>query len=216
MLDVAIIISGSGSNLQALIDACKEESFPARIVKVISNNPDAYGLERAKKAGIETEVINHEDYEERQDFEDALDQSIKDSGAKIICLAGFMRILKGPFVNRWKNRILNIHPSILPAFKGLHTQERALEAGVRFTGCTVHFVSSDLDGGPIILQAITSIDQNDTADTLNAKVLELEHQIYPEALKLVASGRVRVSENRVRTEKTTFANISVINPLISE
>jgi phosphoribosylglycinamide formyltransferase-1 len=216
MLDVAVIISGSGSNLQALIDACACDDFPARIVKVISNNTDAYGLERAKKAGIETSVINHKDYETRTEFEDALDDCLKKSGAKIICLAGFMRVLKGDFVNRWKNRILNIHPSILPAFRGLHTQERALEAGVRFTGCTVHFVSAELDGGPIILQAITSIEQDDTSDTLNAKVLKLEHQIYPEALLLVAKGRVRVAENRVNIENTIFPDSSIICPSISE
>lgn len=216
MLDVAVIISGSGSNLQALIDACAVDDFPARIVKVISNTADAYGLERARKAGIDTSVIDHKDYETRAEFEDALDDCLKNSGAKIICLAGFMRVLKGPFVNRWKNRILNIHPSILPAFRGLHTQERALEAGVRFTGCTVHFVSAELDGGPIILQAITSIEQDDTPETLNAKVLKLEHQIYPEALLLVAKGRVRVAENRVNIENTIFPDSSIICPSISK
>ncbi|PCI43692.1 MAG: phosphoribosylglycinamide formyltransferase, partial [Alphaproteobacteria bacterium] len=138
MLDVAVLVSGRGSNLQALIDACAEKDFPARIVAVISNNPGAYGLERARAANIPTSVINHRDFETRESFEEAIDDELKKYKAKFICLAGFMRILDARFVNRWKDRILNVHPSLLPSFKGLHTQERALESGVRFTGCTVH------------------------------------------------------------------------------
>ena len=132
MLNVAVLVSGRGSNLQALIDACAEEDFPARIVAVISNNQGAYGLERAKAANIPTSVVNHRDFETREDFEEAIDQELKKYEAKFICLAGFMRILDARFVNRWKDRILNIHPSLLPSFKGLHTQERALEADIRY------------------------------------------------------------------------------------
>lgn len=212
MLNVAVLISGRGSNLQSLIDACATEDFPARIVAVISNNPDAYGLERAKKAGIPTSVINHRDYDNREDFEKAIDDELKEYQAKFICLAGFMRLLDARFVNRWKDRILNIHPSLLPSFKGLHTQERALESGVRFTGCTVHIVRPEMDDGPIILQAAVAVDPEDNADNLSNKVLEQEHIIYPEALKLMAMGRVSISGNKAIIEKATYPERGLISP----
>ncbi len=214
MVKVAVLISGGGTNLQALIDACAQDGFPAEILKVFSNVPDAYGLERAKKAGIDTMVINHRDFESREAFEERLHTEITASGAKLICLAGFMRILDARFVNRWKNRMLNIHPSLLPAFRGLHTQERALEAGVRFSGCTVHFVNPELDDGPIINQAVIAINPNETAEELAARVLELEHLIYPQALKLVAEGRVRVVSNKIRISNTDYADKNIINPVI--
>ena len=212
MLNVAVLVSGRGSNLQALIDACAEEEFPARIVAVISNNPGAYGLERAKAANIPTSVVNHRDFESREDFEEAIDQELKKYKAKFICLAGFMRLLDSRFVNRWKDRILNIHPSLLPSFKGLHTQERALEAGVRFTGCTVHIVRPEMDDGPIILQAAVAVDPEDDPDNLSSKVLELEHIIYPEALKLIALGRVSISGNKAIIEKATYPEDGLISP----
>ncbi len=214
MLDVAILISGQGSNLQALIEACEEPDFPARIVVVISNNPDSYGLQHARKAGLPTAVINHRDFEDRETFENAIDEELKNHKAKFICLAGFMRILEARFVNRWKDRILNIHPSLLPAFKGLHTQERALEAGVRFTGCTVHIVRPEMDDGPIILQAAVAVDPEDTAENLSEKVLRLEHIIYPEALKLMAMGRVSISGNKAIIEKATYHKGGLISPEI--
>lgn len=212
MLDVAVLISGRGSNLQALMDACALSEFPARIVVVISNNPDASGLELAKVAGIPTSVVNHRDYTEAGTFENALDRDLKKYKAKFICLAGFMRILEGRFVNRWQDRILNIHPSLLPAFRGLNTQARALEAGVRFTGCTVHIVRPDMDDGPIILQAALAIEPEDNAENLANKVLRLEHIIYPEALKLVAMGRVRISGNKAIIEKSTYPEKALISP----
>ena len=212
MLDVAVLISGRGSNLQALIDACAQPDFPARIVAVISNNPGAGGLERAKAANIPTAVVNHRDFEDRESFENAVDEELKNFKAKFICLAGFMRILDGRFVNRWKDRILNIHPSLLPSFKGLHTQERALEAGVRFTGCTVHIVRPEMDDGPIILQAALAVDPEGDADNLSAKVLELEHIIYPEALKLIALGRVSISGNKAIIDKATYSDKGLISP----
>ncbi|VAV97567.1 Phosphoribosylglycinamide formyltransferase [hydrothermal vent metagenome] len=212
MLDVAVLISGRGSNLQALIDACAQPDFPARIVAVISNNPGAGGLERAKAANIPTAVVNHRDFEDRESFENAVDDELKNFKAKFICLAGFMRILDGRFVNRWKDRILNIHPSLLPSFKGLHTQERALEAGVRFTGCTVHIVRPEMDDGPIILQAALAVDPEDDADNLSAKVLELEHIIYPEALKLIALGRVSISGNKAIIDKASYPEKGLISP----
>jgi|TARA_R110002096_G_scaffold416576_1_gene619188 phosphoribosylglycinamide formyltransferase 1 len=213
MVDVAVLISGSGTNLQALIDACADGDFPARIALVISNNPGVKGLERAEAAGIATKVINHRDFESREAFDEKLHEALKESGVKLICLAGFMRILDARFVNRWRNRMLNIHPSLLPSFKGLHTQERALEAGVRFTGCTVHFVNPELDDGPIIAQAVIAIGADDDADTLSAKVLEKEHIIYPQALKLVAEGRIRVVGNKVTIKDADFASGSIVNPL---
>lgn len=212
MLDVAVLISGRGSNLQALIDACAQPDFPARIVAVISNNPGAGGLERAKAANIPTAVVNHRDFEDRESFENAVDEELKNFKAKFICLAGFMRILDGRFVNRWKDRILNIHPSLLPSFKGLHTQERALEAGVRFTGCTVHIVRPEMDDGPIILQAALAVDPEEDADNLSAKVLELEHIIYPEALKLIALGRVSISGNKAIIDKASYPEKGLISP----
>lgn len=213
MVDVAVLISGSGTNLQALIDACADDDFPARIVLVISNNPGVKGLERAEKAGIPTKVINHRDYDNRESFDEKINEALNESGAKLICLAGFMRILDARFVNRWRNRMLNIHPSLLPSFKGLHTQERALEAGVRFTGCTVHFVNPELDDGPIITQATVAIDPGDDPEVLAAKVLEMEHIIYPQALKLVAEGRVRVVGNRVTISGADYSDDSIINPV---
>lgn len=212
MVDVAVLISGSGTNLQALIDNCARDDFPARIVLVISNNPDAKGLERAEKAGIPTKVINHRDYPDRETYDDQLHDALKECGAKLICLAGFMRILDARFVNRWRNRMLNIHPSLLPSFKGLHTHERAIEAGVRFTGCTVHFVNPELDDGPIITQAVVAINPDDGADALAAKVLEKEHIIYPQALRLVAEGRVRVVGNKVTIRDAEYAEMECVNP----
>ena len=213
MVDVAVLISGGGTNLQALIDACADDDFPARIALVISNNPDVQGLDRAKAAGIDTKVINHRDFESREAFDEKLHDALKESGVKLICLAGFMRILDARFVNRWRNRMLNIHPSLLPSFKGLHTQERALEAGVRFTGCTVHFVNPELDDGPIIAQAVIAIGADDDADTLSAKVLEKEHIIYPQALKLVAEGRIRVVGNTVTIKDADYTEASIVNPV---
>lgn len=212
MLDVAVLVSGRGSNLQALIDACADADFPARIVVVVSNNPDAYGLERARKAGIPTAVVNHRDYDSRQEFEIALEAQLKAHKAKFICLAGFMRILDSRFVNHWKDRILNIHPSLLPSFKGLHTQQRALEAGVRFTGCTVHIVRPEMDDGPIILQAAVAVDPEDDPDRLSARMLEQEHIIYPEALKLIALGRVTITGNKAVIEKATYPQTALISP----
>ncbi|MFC7050766.1 phosphoribosylglycinamide formyltransferase [Emcibacter nanhaiensis] len=213
MLDVAVLVSGRGSNLQALIDACADEDFPARIVRVISNNPDAYGLERARQANIPTSVINHRDYDSKEAFEEALDKELNACKAKMICLAGFMRILEARFVNRWKDRILNIHPSLLPSFKGLHTHERALESGVRFTGCTVHIVRPEMDDGPIILQAAVAVNPDETADELAARILEYEHIIYPEALRLMASGKARIAGDKVIIESAAYPDGGWINPL---
>lgn len=184
---VAVLISGSGSNLQALIDAAKQPSYPAQIVLVISNNSEAYGLLRAQRAGIATRVISHKDYTSRETFDDAMHAALVQAGVKIVCLAGFMRLLTPDFVNKWQGRMLNIHPSLLPAFKGLHTHARAIAEGAKVAGCTVHFVTPELDGGPIIAQAEVPVLAGDTAETLAARVLEQEHKIYPQTLARLAA-----------------------------
>lgn len=189
-LKTAILISGSGSNLQALIDACNNPDFPAQIVLVLSNKADAYGLERAKKAGIQTVVISHKDFSSRQDFDNQMDKAIVESGAQFICMAGFMRLLSGWFTQKWQGKLVNIHPSLLPSFKGVNAQKQALEYGVKIAGCTTHFVTEEMDAGPIIAQACVEVAQNDTAESLTAKILEKEHEIYPKTLRLVAEGKV--------------------------
>jgi len=189
---VAVLISGSGSNLQALIDACAQPDYPAEIVLVLSNIADAYGLTRAEKAGIPTTIISHKDFTDRATFEAAIDATLREANVELVCLAGFMRILSAPFVEKWMGRMLNIHPSLLPAYKGLHTHQRALDAGEAEAGCTVHFVVPEMDAGPIIRQASVPIQAGDTADILAARVLEQEHKIYPEALALLATGALTI------------------------
>jgi len=184
-LILGVLISGRGSNLQALIDACATPNFPARIALVISNKADAAGLDRAKRAGIPTATISHRE----SDFEARLDAALRAAGVELVCLAGFMRVLSGPFVARWHDRIVNIHPSLLPAFPGIATHRRALEAGVTETGCTVHFVREEVDAGPIILQERVPILPGDTEASLAARVLQSEHRIYPAAVRMLAEGR---------------------------
>lgn len=195
-LKVAVLVSGRGSNLQALIDAAKAEDYPAEILLVFSNKEGAYGLERAQTAGIATETLSHKGFESREAFDKEMDKIIRKSGAEFVCMAGFMRLLSPWFVETWKDKLINIHPSLLPSFKGLDTHKRALEAGVKFAGCSVHFVRAEMDVGPIIVQAAVPIFGDDTEDTLAARVLEQEHHCYPLALKLVASGKASV-ENEV-------------------
>ena len=209
---IAVLISGRGSNMQALIEAAKHEDYPAEIVLVASNNPDAPGLEIARAAGIETDVVNHRDYEDREEFEEALDQTIKLYGARIVCLAGFMRILTPWFTELWRDLLINIHPSLLPAFKGLHTHGRALEAGVRIHGCTVHYVRPEMDDGPIIGQAAVPVLPGDTPDTLSARVLEAEHKLYPQCVALACSGKARVAGERVRLQAREFGAELLMNP----
>lgn len=200
---VAVLISGNGSNLQSLIDACEKPDFPARIVLVISNKDESYGLKRAEKAKIPTTIIRHKDYPDRDSFDAELHKAITGSKAEYVCLAGFMRLLTASFVDKWQGRMLNIHPALLPSFKGMNTHERAIEAGVRIHGATVHYVIAEMDSGPIIMQAAVPVAANDTTDTLGKRVLEAEHLIYPLALQKAISG----------TE--TIVNISEKNFLIS-
>ncbi|MEW5423830.1 phosphoribosylglycinamide formyltransferase [Amorphus sp. 3PC139-8] len=208
---VAVLVSGRGSNMAALIAAAKNPAYPAKIVRVISNRPDAGGLETAQAAGIETAVVDHKAFADKAAFEAALAQAIDDSGAELICLAGFMRVLSSAFVAHYPNRILNIHPSLLPAFKGLDTHARALAAGVKIHGCSVHLVSAELDAGPILMQAAVPVLAEDTADTLAARVLAEEHRIYPAALAALASGRAQM-ENGMVTLSGGQLPTSLISP----
>ena len=188
---VAVLISGRGSNMTALIEAAKAADYPAAIAVVISNRPDAAGLERARAEGITTVVVDHRPFgDDRAAFEHALDAELHRHRIDLICLAGFMRLFTPNFVERWSGRLLNIHPALLPQFKGLHTHRRALAAGVREHGATVHFVVPEMDAGPIIAQDAVPVLEGDTEDSLAARVLAVEHRLYPRALRLVAEGRV--------------------------
>jgi phosphoribosylglycinamide formyltransferase-1 len=189
---VAILISGRGSNMAALIEAAGEADFPAEIALVVSNRPDAKGLEFAAAHGIATAVVDHRAYPSREAFEDALAAKLQAANIDIVCLAGFLRMLTASFVEPWRGRMLNIHPSLLPEFKGLDTHARALAANAKIHGCTVHFVVPELDSGPIVLQARVPVVEGDDADSLAERVLAAEHRIYPAALKLVAQGKVTI------------------------
>ena len=182
---IAVLISGSGSNLQALIDACAEPDYPAEIALVLSNKADAFGLTRATNANLKTHVISHKDFASREGFDAAMDEVLHAHQVELICLAGFMRVLTPGFVAHWQGRMINIHPSLLPNHKGLHTHQRALDAGDKEAGCTVHWVAEEVDGGDIIMQARVPVLPNDTAETLAARVLKEEHRIYPLALRHV-------------------------------
>lgn len=193
----AILISGRGSNMDALIAAARAPDFPAEIVLVASNRPDAPGLARAKAAGIAVAAVDHKIYAGREEFERALQIMLETHRIDFVCLAGFMRLFTPWFISQWRGRLLNIHPALLPSYRGLHTHERALADGAKIHGCTVHFVVPEMDEGPIVAQAAVPVLDDDTVETLGARVLAQEHVIYPNALRLVASDAVRVDGNRV-------------------
>jgi phosphoribosylglycinamide formyltransferase 1 len=194
----AILISGRGSNMAALIAAARAPDFPAEIALALSNKSDAAGLTLAARAGVATAVVDHKIYAGREEFEGSMQALLDIHRIELICLAGFMRVLSASFVTRWQDRMLNIHPSLLPAFRGLDTHARALAAGVKLHGCTVHFVAPELDAGPIIAQAAVEVRDDDNAESLGARVLEQEHALYPAALALVAAGRVITDGARTR------------------
>jgi len=193
--DVVVLISGSGSNLQALIDSITGDDHPARIRAVISNRADAFGLERARKASIDTRVLDHKAYADREAFDAALIEVIDGYKPQLVVLAGFMRILTPGFVRHYQGRLLNIHPSLLPKYKGLHTHQRALEAGDSEHGCSVHFVTEELDGGPLVVQALIPLESDDTPESLAQRVHVQEHRIYPLAMRWFAEGRLRLGQN---------------------
>lgn len=189
---VAILISGRGSNMAALIEAAKERDFPAEIVGVISDKADAAGLHLADTNGIPTKILARSDFASKEAHDQAIDATLHVFGAELVCLAGYMRLLTDTFVDEWNGRMINIHPALLPLFKGLDTHRRALEAGVRIHGCTVHFVTRQMDDGPIIAQAAVPVLSGDSEERLAARVLKAEHRLYPLALKLVAAGKARM------------------------
>jgi phosphoribosylglycinamide formyltransferase 1 len=209
----AVLISGRGSNLAALIDACARPEAAAEIALVISNRPNAAGIAHARTAGVAAEAVDHRAFGDREGFERSLDSALQAHEIDLICLAGFMRVLSPWLTERWRDRLLNIHPSLLPAFPGLDTHRRALAAGVRFSGCTVHFVRAALDAGPIIVQGVVPVHPDDTPERLADRVLRAEHRCYPLALDLVASGRARLEGEEVVLEGTATPNAIVLNPL---
>jgi phosphoribosylglycinamide formyltransferase-1 len=210
---VAILISGRGSNMAALIEAAKAKDFPAEIVLVLSNRPDAGGLASARAAGIETAVVDHTKYgKDRAAFERALQAAIEKQRVDLVCLAGFMRLLTPWFVGQWPGRMINIHPALLPAFKGLDTHKRALAAGAKVHGASVHFVVPEMDSGPIIMQGAVAVRADDTEQTLAARVLNVEHKIYPQALRLVTEGRVTVGNGRCLIDGKPVPDASTLVP----
>ena len=207
-LKIGVLISGRGSNLKALIDAATNQDYPAEIVLVISDRPEAAGLARAAGAGIAHRTIPQPD---RQVFAAEADAALRQSGAELVALAGFMRILDTGFIESWRDRMINIHPSLLPAFPGLHPQRQALAAGVRFSGCTVHFVRAEVDTGPIIAQAVVPVHEGDDEERLAQRILAAEHRIYPMAVRLFAEGRLRILGNRVAISGAVPPEIALVN-----
>jgi phosphoribosylglycinamide formyltransferase 1 len=212
---VAVLISGRGSNMAALIEAAKAPDFPADIVLVLSNRPAAAGLSFARSAGIATSVVDHTAFgKDRAGFERAMQEVLIAHSVDVVCLAGFLRLLTASFVEHWRGRMINIHPALLPAFKGLDTHARAIEAGVKIHGATVHFVVPDMDSGPPIAQGALAVRDDDTAETLAARVLEIEHRIYPVALDLLASGRIKIVDGRCLIDGAPGTNGVLLAPNI--
>lgn len=210
----AILISGRGSNMMSLVAAARASDYPADIVTVISNRPDAAGILWAAAQGIATKIIDHKAHPSREAFEAELDRALLASGAEIVALAGFMRLMTPEFVTRWQSRMINIHPSLLPNFKGLHTHEQALAAGVKITGCSVHYVRPEMDAGPIIAQAAVPVLSGDTAAALGARVLAAEHRLYPAALRLVALGRIHVQNEKVILHEDVNDSPPLFSPIL--
>ncbi len=207
-----MLISGRGSNLQALIDAAADPAYPAEIALVIANRADAAGLARAEAAGVPTKIISHTEFADRESFDDALTAALEAADIGLVCLAGFMRLLTAGFTARWRDRLINIHPSLLPSFKGLNPHAEAIAAGVRFSGCTVHFVRPEMDAGPIIAQAAVVVQPTDDEASLAARVLRAEHRCYPLAVRLIAEGRVTVTGDRVTIADAMPPDLTLLNP----
>jgi phosphoribosylglycinamide formyltransferase 1 len=210
---VAILISGRGSNMAALIDAAKAEDFPAEIVTVISNRADALGLEKAAAGGIKTRVIESKPFgKDRAGFEAVLQRALDEENVELICLGGFMRLFTAGFVQRWYGKMLNIHPSLLPSFPGLDPHGQALKAGVKLSGATVHFVIPETDAGPIVMQGAVAVADDDTAETLSQRILGIEHRLYPEALRLLATGKLRLEGDLCRIAGSADRDGTLISP----
>ncbi len=216
MLTLGVLVSGSGTNLQSIIDSIEGGSLDARIAVVLSDNPRAYALERAKKHGIKTCVITKKEFPKREDYDRKAVEVLKDCGVELVVLAGFMRILSPVFIREFPWRIMNIHPSLLPAFPGLDVHRKVIEWGARFSGCTVHFVDEGVDTGPIIIQAVVPVRDDDTPETLRQRILQEEHRIYPEAIRLFSEGRLTVEGRRVRIKDGRFCEGVLINPTVRD
>ena len=214
MKNIVILISGRGSNMEALIAARDAGNLPVNIAAVISNRPDALGLETAAKAGIATHYIDHKAFAGREAFDTALAECIDGFSPDLVVLAGFMRILSEGFVRHYEGRLMNIHPSLLPSFPGLHTHQRALDEGVRIHGCTVHFVTPTLDHGPVIIQAAVPVLDSDSEETLSARVLRQEHQVYPQAVRWFAEGKLTLEDGRVRVAANLADSTAFISPVL--
>jgi phosphoribosylglycinamide formyltransferase-1 len=211
-LRLGVLASGSGSNLQAIIDRCADGSIDAEIVLVLSNVPGAGALSRAEQAGIATALIDHRTFADRTVFDQAVVHALQAASVDLVVLAGFMRLISDPFIAAFPERIINIHPALLPAFPGLHVQKKALEAGARFSGCSVHFVDGGVDTGPIIIQAVVPILDDDDEASLSARILVQEHRVYPRAIQLIAEGRLRIEGRRVRIADAGAVDGVLVNP----
>jgi phosphoribosylglycinamide formyltransferase (EC 2.1.2.2) len=214
-MKVGVLVSGRGSNLQALINAYSEGKIKGEIALVISDNPQAYAIERCKRHGIECAVVERREFESKLEFERRMVELLREKGVELVVLAGFMRVLSGEFLKAFPMRVINIHPSLIPAFQGLHAQRQALEYGVKLTGCTVHFVSEELDNGPVIVQACVPVLPQDTEESLSQRILELEHKILPQAVKWISEGRVEVEGRRVLVKGATYGTLPV-NPQLED
>jgi len=216
-LRIGVLASGGGTNLQSIIDRCQDGSLDAEIAIVICNNPGAGALQRAAQAGIATRCINHRDFSNRVDFDTAVVNALQESGVELVVLAGFMRIITQTFIDAFPDRVINIHPALLPSFPGLHVQQQAIDYGARFSGCTVHFVDGGVDTGPILIQAVVPVLQEDTAETLAARILEQEHRIYPRAIQLIAENRVHINDRQVSIDPACPASRSaLVNPSLED
>jgi phosphoribosylglycinamide formyltransferase 1 len=200
-IPIGVLISGSGTNLQSIIDAVEAKKLDAKIELVLSNKADAYGLVRARNHGIAVEVLDHKGFASREAYDQAVVDRLRGRGVELVVLAGFMRLLSPDFLKAYSNRIMNIHPALLPAFPGLHVQRKAVEHGVRFSGCTVHFVNEECDEGPIIIQAVVPVFPDDTEEILAARILAQEHRIYPRAIQLYAEGRLHIVGRKVLVDR---------------
>ena len=211
MLRIGVLVSGRGSNLQAIIDGIESGKIEGRIEFVISDNPKAYALERCKRHGVPYEVVRRKDFGSKEEFEGRIAELLKDKEVELVVLAGFMRILSGEFLRHFPGRVINIHPSLIPAFQGLHAQRRAVEFGVKFSGCTVHIVDESVDGGPVIVQAVVPVLPEDTEESLSERILTYEHRILPQTVQWFAEGRVRVEGRSVIVEGARYGTLPV-NP----
>lgn len=216
-VSTAVLISGRGSNLGALVRAAMAPDFPASIDLVISNRPNAPGIDIAMDHNIAFKVIDHEAFDERDDHDQAVSDCLREAGVDLVCLAGYMRLLGKPILSRWRGKMLNIHPSLLPSFRGVDTHERALDRGVRIHGCTVHFVTAEMDGGPIVLQGALAVEPDDDAESLAQRVLTMEHQLYPKALALVAQKKVRwAGEEGALDADVALSEVAHLEPVADE